>query len=108
MFFSTVDLADFALDLSREHGLPMRKAIGRIADSYEADPHDIAVELNRRSQLRRLRGGRVKKVRRNIKWEERFRELDLLDEARKRGDALAHERNLRRGFELADHLDDYE
>lgn len=39
--------------------------------------------------------------------DERDRELDRLQEQRNRGEALAREASLQRGFRIAGHLDDY-
>ena len=89
--------------------LSVHHAIRRVIENYKGlTKTEVAQELNQRSQSVKKRSSPVPFVQIAQKKPVRSKtKLDIFWEMRHRGCALAHENQLRGGFELADHLDDY-
>ncbi|MEI7513274.1 MAG: hypothetical protein WCJ74_01495 [bacterium] len=130
---SIQELASRARDIAKLHNIPMLDAIRSVAEEYGATSTIIAKELSRRGVLakkkkrvqkllaeevqRRIRGTKPKaekakerkKKKEKIDPEDAERDWALTLQLKRRnlGCALHHEREMRKGFMLADHLDDY-
>jgi hypothetical protein len=94
------ELADMVMDLVRKNGISTREAIYSIANEYEIDPQQIGKELSYRSRLKR-------ENRRKKNEKEHEDEIARLHDEMVVHDACSHEWEMRRGFKLAGHVDDY-
>jgi len=97
--------ADEARDLAQKRQISIPLAAYEVAQKYDISSSLLTRELGRR-------GGKTRK--KSVPFTppseqelSRERELDLFYQRRNYGFALAREKELRRSFELAGHLDDY-
>lgn len=97
---SIQELASRARDVAKYQNISMRDAINSVAQEYEVDSAPIAKELNRRA-------GSIKEKKKKEAEREKEEELVQLQKEKLLNDARSHEWQLKRGFMVANHLDDY-
>jgi len=123
-------LASRARDVSKYRGISMLDAIRSVAEESGVASTNIAKELSRRGVLAKkkkkaeqLLGGEIQKKTRSTKPRQKKVKakknkpdpedaehdwiLTLSHKRRNFGCALHHEKEMRRGFKDADHMDDY-
>ena len=101
---SIEQLASKARDYAKSHKVSMRTAIHAVADAYEVDCSDIGKELSKRAAGVKKHN---KKAQQYLQDKEHEEALAEIHKHKLLHDAYIHEIQMKRGFQMAGHMDDY-